>query len=79
MAPDQTRLVGYWLYQPDYIASPGFNALPAVDLFDKTNREDFDACERMQRGTTSTHWASSQIYSPFEYQIDHSGVAEADQ
>ncbi|MDF3285490.1 SRPBCC family protein, partial [Gordonia sp. N1V] len=67
--PDRTRVVGYWLFQQTDLDDPAFDPGPAVELFDVTNREDFDACERMQRNTTTSYWNSSQIYAPFEYRI----------
>ncbi|WP_354563367.1 MULTISPECIES: SRPBCC family protein [unclassified Rhodococcus (in: high G+C Gram-positive bacteria)] len=67
--PDRTRVIGYWLFQPSDIEDPLFNPDPAVELFDKTNREDFDACARMQKNTTSSHWNLSHVYAPFEYRI----------
>lgn len=70
VSADETRVVGYWLFQQEDIDAEDFDPSGAVELFDVTNKEDFDACERMQRNTTTSYWNSSQIYSPFEYRID---------
>lgn len=45
----------YWLFHPDVINDPeaqnGINS--AVDFWDLTNRQDWQVCEQMQRGTKS--------------------------
>jgi Rieske 2Fe-2S family protein len=51
LAPDLTRVECTW-YFPDGIADPTY----AVDFWDITNREDWAACESVQRGLSSPHF-----------------------
>ena len=41
--------------RPRPIATPGFDPSYAVDFWDLTNRQDWAACESVQRGLTSEH------------------------
>ncbi|WP_432145633.1 aromatic ring-hydroxylating oxygenase subunit alpha [Streptomyces sp. bgisy084] len=68
--PDRTRVVGEWLFHPDVADDPMFSPEDAVKVLDVTNREDFDACERVQLGAHSRSFDDSQVYSPFEHRID---------
>jgi Rieske 2Fe-2S family protein len=45
-----------WLFSPDAMAREGFTASYAVDFWDLTNRQDWAACESVQRGVTSPHY-----------------------
>jgi Rieske 2Fe-2S family protein len=42
-----------WLFDPDAIARDGFDPSYAVDFWDLTNRQDWTACEGVQRGLAS--------------------------
>jgi Rieske 2Fe-2S family protein len=44
-----------WLFPAETVASPGFDPSYAVDFWDLTNRQDWAACESVQRGLTSKH------------------------
>jgi Rieske 2Fe-2S family protein len=50
-APDRTLVECQWLF-PDGDVDPGF----AVDFWDTTNRQDWAACESVQRGLASPHY-----------------------
>jgi Rieske 2Fe-2S family protein len=51
LAPDRTRIECSW-YFPDAGADPSY----AVDFWDRTNRQDWAACESVQRGISSPHF-----------------------
>jgi Rieske 2Fe-2S family protein len=52
LAPNKTRIECEWLFPPE-VATDGFDPSYAVDFWDITNREDWGACESVQRGTAS--------------------------
>jgi len=51
LAPDLTRIECSW-YFPDAGIDPAY----AVDFWDRTNRQDWAACESVQRGLASPHF-----------------------
>ena len=53
VSPDHTRITCHWLYHPESMAAAGFNAQPAVELWDKINRQDWHVSELTQRGLQS--------------------------
>jgi Rieske 2Fe-2S family protein len=53
LAPDRTRVTCDWLFEPGTMAGAGFDARPAIDFWDLTNRQDWHACELQQLGTAS--------------------------
>ena len=55
LAPDRTRVECEWLVASDAAATPGFDPADAVELWDITNRQDWAACESVQRGLSSSH------------------------
>ena len=57
----RTRIVCEWLFDPDTIAQPGFDPSDAVEFWDLTNRQDWQACELAQLGL------SSRAYTPGPY------------
>ncbi len=56
LAADRTRVECTWLFPPQAFERPGFDPRYAVDLWDATNREDWAACESVQRGMASPHF-----------------------
>jgi Rieske 2Fe-2S family protein len=50
-APDRTRVECSW-YVPEGVADAGY----AVEFWDRTNRQDWAACESVQRGVASPHF-----------------------
>jgi Rieske 2Fe-2S family protein len=42
-----------WLFPPEALERPGFDPAYAVEFWDITNREDWRACESLQRGVSS--------------------------
>ncbi|MFB2977186.1 aromatic ring-hydroxylating dioxygenase subunit alpha [Microseira sp. BLCC-F43] len=72
-SPNQTRIVCEWLFEGDTIAQPGFDPADAVELWDLTNRQDWEICELTQQGV------SSRAYTPGLYSSSESLLAAIDQ
>jgi len=53
LAPDRTRVECNWLFPPETLARAGFSPNYAVEFWDMTNRQDWRACESVQRGAGS--------------------------
>ena len=51
LAPGRTRIECSWLFAPD-VADPSY----AVGFWDLTNRQDWAACESVQRGVSNPHF-----------------------
>jgi glycine betaine catabolism A len=56
LAPASSRIVCTWYFPPEAAALPGFDPAYAVDFWDRTNRQDWAACESVQRGMASPHF-----------------------
>ena len=52
MAVDRTVVECDWLFAPDLVAA-GRDLTRSVELFDRVNRQDFEACERCQPAMAS--------------------------
>ncbi len=50
---DRSLVECEWLFPPEALAQPGFDPSYAVEFWDITNREDWRACESLQRGVSS--------------------------
>jgi len=61
MAPDRTWVECSWLFDPDCPATEGFDPGYAVDFWDLTNRQDWAACESVQRGLASPHFRTGPL------------------
>jgi Rieske 2Fe-2S family protein len=55
LAPDKTRVQCTWAFAPEDVEREGFDPAFAVDFWDITNRQDWSACESVQRGLSSEH------------------------
>ncbi|MBI4260238.1 MAG: aromatic ring-hydroxylating dioxygenase subunit alpha [Actinobacteria bacterium] len=53
LAPDRSRIECQWLFPPEAVEREGFDPAYAVEFWDVTNREDWHACEQVQRGVSS--------------------------
>ncbi len=62
-----TTVVVDWLFDPAAAVEPGFDPSDAIELLDRTNRQDWDACERCQLGMTSSAYAA--VLVPAEHVI----------
>ena len=73
LAPDRTVVECDWLF------APGVTDIDAsVELFDRVNRQDFEACERTQPGMSSRAYRDGGVLVPSEHHIAtfHAWVAE---
>jgi Rieske 2Fe-2S family protein len=55
LAADRTHVVCAWAFPRAAAELPGFDPSYAVDFWDLTNRQDWAACESVQRGLGSPH------------------------
>ncbi|HJU82057.1 MAG TPA: aromatic ring-hydroxylating dioxygenase subunit alpha [Acidimicrobiia bacterium] len=73
LAPGRTLIECDWLFPPEALERPDFSPAYAVDFWDITNREDWTACENVQRGTRNRGHRPGPL-SPWEstiYQFLH--------
>ena len=78
LAADRTTVVCDWLFDPAVVAS-GQDVAPSVELFDRVNRQDFEACERTQPSMSSRAYRDGGVLVPSEHHIAgfHAWVAGA--
>jgi Rieske 2Fe-2S family protein len=55
LAADRTHVECSWAFPRAVAATEGFDSSYAVDFWDLTNRQDWAACESVQRGLSSAH------------------------
>jgi Rieske 2Fe-2S family protein len=55
LAANRTRVECTWAFAPEAADQAGFDPSYAVDFWDITNRQDWQACESVQRGLSSEH------------------------
>jgi Rieske 2Fe-2S family protein len=55
VAADRTKIECTWAFAPESLGKPGFDPGYAVEFWDITNRQDWHACESVQRGLSSAH------------------------
>ncbi|HET9975247.1 MAG TPA: SRPBCC family protein, partial [Streptosporangiaceae bacterium] len=55
LAPDRTIIECTWAFAPEAVARPDFDPSYAVEFWDITNRQDWAACESVQRAQASPH------------------------
>ena len=55
LAVDRTHVECAWAFPKEAAERPGFDPSYAVDFWDLTNRQDWAACESVQRGLSSPH------------------------
>jgi Rieske 2Fe-2S family protein len=53
LAPDRTAVECEWLFSREAVEQEGFDPSYASDFWDVTNRQDWYACEAVQRGASS--------------------------
>ena len=56
LAADRTLIECSWAFAPEATARADFDPGYAVDFWDLTNRQDWAACESVQRGVSSPHF-----------------------
>ena len=68
LAVDRTEVVCDWLFAPEALAAqPDID--PTVELFDRVNLQDFEACERCQLGAMSRVYAHDNVLVPAEHHL----------
>jgi Rieske 2Fe-2S family protein len=55
LAANRTQIECSWWFAPESIEAEGFDPAYAMDFWDITNRQDWHACESVQRGLSSEH------------------------
>jgi Rieske 2Fe-2S family protein len=60
-AAGESRVVCEWMVHPDAPGREGYNIADAEEFWDRTNRQDWDICEKSQAGV------SSRVYAPGPY------------
>jgi Rieske 2Fe-2S family protein len=55
LAAGRTGIECTWAFAPESLARPGFDPGYAIEFWDITNRQDWQACESVQRGLSSPH------------------------
>ncbi|GGY06442.1 aromatic ring-hydroxylating oxygenase subunit alpha [Streptomyces djakartensis] len=68
VAVDRTIVECDWLYLKGVVAG-GRDVSRSVELFDRVNRQDFDACERCQPAMSSRLYAKGGVLVPSEHHI----------
>ncbi len=66
-----TTIVTEYLFAPEAVADPGFDPSPVVDFSELVARQDYDVCERVQRGVTSRAYAGGGIYARKDEDLWH--------
>jgi Rieske 2Fe-2S family protein len=68
LAVDRTEVVCDWLFAPEALAAqPEIG--PTVELFDRVNLQDFEACERCQLGASSRAYAHDNVLVLAEHHL----------
>jgi glycine betaine catabolism A len=68
VAADRTTVVCDWLFDARLVAS-GPDLTRSVELFDRVNRQDFEACERTQPSMSSRAYSRGGVLVPSEHHI----------
>jgi len=61
LSPGLTRIECSWAFPTEAVAAEGFDPAYAVDFWDITNRQDWAACESVQRGLATPHYEPGPI------------------
>jgi phenylpropionate dioxygenase-like ring-hydroxylating dioxygenase large terminal subunit len=70
LGPDLSHVVCTWYFPPEAASQPGFDPSYAVEFWDRTNRQDWAACESVQRGMASPHFRPGPL-APAEDAVYH--------
>jgi glycine betaine catabolism A len=70
VSPGVSQVECQWLFDPDQVAKSDFDPSFAVDFWDLTNRQDWGACESVQRGV------ASRGYVPGPFSLEEDGVKQ---
>lgn len=69
LGPERSRVVCDWLFAPEEVSLPDFDPADTVAVFDITNRQDWEVCERTQLGMRSRAFANGGLYVSNEQHI----------
>ena len=69
LAPDRTYVQCQWLFPAAALERSDFDPSYAADFWDLTNRQDWTACESVQRGVASRGFRAGPFSSSTEYQV----------
>jgi glycine betaine catabolism A len=69
LGPERSHVRCDWLFAPAEVARPGFDPADTVEVFDITNRQDWDVCERTQLGMRSRAYERGGFYVTNEQHI----------
>ncbi len=69
LAPGRTAVECQWLFPAQAWERDGFTPSYAADFWDVTNRQDWTACESVQRGTASRGYRPGPFSSAHEYVV----------
>jgi phenylpropionate dioxygenase-like ring-hydroxylating dioxygenase large terminal subunit len=64
IGPDSSRVECDYLFSPEALEREGFDPSYATEFWDVTNREDWAACESVQRGVSSRAFIPGPISGP---------------
>jgi len=70
LTPHSTRITCSWAFPEDVVEQEGFSPAYAVDFWDLTNRQDWAACEGVQRGLATPHYNAGPL-APDETGVYH--------
>ncbi len=70
----RTRVVCQWLFPPEAVRGKDFDPSYAVDFWDITNRQDWAACEAVQRGVSSRGFRPGPL-SPWHESVVFQSIA----
>jgi phenylpropionate dioxygenase-like ring-hydroxylating dioxygenase large terminal subunit len=70
LGPELSHVVCTWYFPPEATERPGFDPSYAVEFWDRTNRQDWSACESVQRGMASPHFQPGPL-APAEDAVYH--------
>jgi Rieske 2Fe-2S family protein len=70
IAPDRTAISCSWAFPPQATERPDFSPSYAVDFWDLTNKQDWAACESVQRGMRARHYQPGPL-APAEDGVYH--------
>ena len=70
LGPALSHVVCSWYFPPEAAERPGFDPAYAGEFWDRTNRQDWAACESVQRGMASPHFQPGPL-APAEDAVYH--------
>jgi Rieske 2Fe-2S family protein len=61
ITPGRTYVACEFFFDPEQMASPGFDPSDATEFWDLTNRQDWEVCELQQQGTASRAYTAGRF------------------